>query len=367
MQRIITIEKDYLEFEQYIKVRNIKRIFLVSGKSAKMLPIQKVLGKLQGSGRVDVHVFSDYQPNPTFDSVVNGVMAYKRCNADCIMAIGGGSAIDVAKCIKAYAYCDDGIDYTEQLIEGNEIPFIVMPTTAGTGSEATHFAVIYKDGNKLSVAHESLVPEVVIMDAANLESLPLYQKVVTMLDAWCHAIEASWSLRANEESDGYVAKALNLIMKYQDAYLQNERIGNRQIQQAAYFAGKAINITQTTAAHAMSYKLTSLYKLPHGHAVAICLSRVWKNIIENCDQKEISDKLEKINSAMNCDTAEEAISVFDAFLERHNIGAPKCSTEMELDMLKHSVNQQRLKNYPIHLKEEEIEELYRKILGWESV
>lgn len=364
MQRIITIENGYVEFEKYIKDKKIKKIFCVSGKSAKGLPIQEVLDRMSRHGDVQISYFSDYQSNPTYESVYSGVQAYRECEAECIMAIGGGSAIDVAKCIKAYANCEDTVDYTEQQMKENRIPFVVIPTTAGTGSEATHFAVIYKNGEKLSVAHENLIPETVIMDPANLDSLPNYQKVVTMLDAWGHAVEAMWSLRATTESDKYAMQALQLVVQHQDSYLLNEKNGNSGMQKAAYYAGKAINISQTTAAHAMSYKLTSLYGLPHGHAVALCLSHVWKNVQENCEQMEIADKLKMISDAMGCNTVKAAIDAFDSFLVRNNIESPKCSKETDLELLKSSVNQQRLKNYPIHLSEEDIEKMYRKILGW---
>lgn len=366
MQRIITIENGYDEFEQYIKDNKIKKIFCVSGKSAKGLPIQQVISRMSQGEGIQICFFSEYCSNPTYESVWNGVHAYRKYEADCIMAIGGGSAIDVAKCIKAYANCEDTVDYTEQQIKGTTIPLIVMPTTAGTGSEATHFAVIYKNGEKLSVAHENLIPEIVIMDPANLYSLPSYQKVVTMLDAWCHAVEAMWSLRATAESDRYAIKSLQLLTQYQDSYLLNETSGNREMQKAAYYAGKAINITQTTAAHAMSYKLTSLYGLPHGHAVALCLSHVWKNIFENCEQMEIADKLKMISDAMGCNTIKASIDVFDSFLIENDIVAPRGVEEDDLELLKNSVNQQRLKNYPIHLSEEDIEKMYRKILGWSA-
>ena len=147
-----------------------------------------------------------------------------------------------------------------------------MPTTAGTGSEATRYAVIYFDGEKQSISDYSCIPSAVLMDASVLKTLPIYQKKSTMMDAFCHAIESYWSVNSSEESRQYSRRAIQLIMENKDLYIGNDETGNTQMLKAAHLAGKAINLTQTTAGHAMCYKLTSLYGIAHGHAAALCVS-----------------------------------------------------------------------------------------------
>lgn len=99
-----------------------------------------------------------------------------RRSCDLIIAVGGGSAMDVAKCIKLYAYMDPGINYLEQKIVPNDIPLLAVPTTAGTGSEATRYAVVYYKGEKQSVCDESCIPSAVLMDASVLKTRPLSEK-----------------------------------------------------------------------------------------------------------------------------------------------------------------------------------------------
>ena len=106
------------------------------------------------------------------------------------------------------------------------------------------------------------------MEPELLESLPMYQRKATMLDAFCHAAESFWSVNSTEDSQEDAAEAIRLVLKYADSYLANEKDGNAQMLLAANIAGKAINVTQTTAGHAMAYKITTLYGLSHGHAVS---------------------------------------------------------------------------------------------------
>ena len=218
---------------------------------------------------VKIISFRDFQPNPLYENVQAGVEVFREEKCNAIIAVGGGSAIDVAKCIKAYTEMDgngDNGSWLEQTIIENDIPFLAMPTTAGTGSEATRYAAIYYDGKKQSVTSESIIPKAVLMDPDVLITLPLYQKKATMCDALCHAIESFWSVNSTEESKEYSRRAIEMVMDNMDGYLANDDQANGNMLMAANTAGKAINITQTTAGHAMCYKVTSLFHAAHGHA-----------------------------------------------------------------------------------------------------
>jgi alcohol dehydrogenase class IV len=229
---------------------------------------------------------------------------------------------------------------------------MAVPTTSGTGSEATHFAVIYKDGEKHSIADERLLPDYVILQPDTLKTLPIYQKKCTMLDALCQAIESWWSKKVTPESIEYSRNAINLIVANMESYLKNEAEGNKNMLTASNLAGKAINITTTTAPHAMSYKLTSLYGLPHGHAVALCLPKVWMYMKNHDD----------IARAFGKQNYEEAVLFFEQMLQYLEILPPQDISRDDLDILTDSVNVQRLNNNPVHLKKDTIKDLYKEIL-----
>ena len=282
--------------------------------------------------------FSGFTSNPLYEDAKAGVKILRKNKCDFIVAIGGGSSIDTAKGIKYYNHVD--------------IPIMAVPTTSGTGSEATHFAVIYKDGEKHSIADERILPHYVILEPNLLKSLPLYQKKCTMLDALCQAIESWWSRKATPESIEYSRQAIKLILDNIDSYLKNEPEGNKNMLSASNLAGKAINITTTTAPHAMCYKLTSLYGLPHGHAAALCLPKVWR-YMKNFD--DIAKTLGQQNH-------EEAVSFFEGLLQRLEIFPPQNTSDDDLELLTNSVNIQRLNNNPVRLNKDIINTLYKEIL-----
>ena len=291
------------------------------------------------------------------------------CNA--IVSVGGGSAIDVAKCIKLYCNMNDNVPYLEQEIVANDIPFGVVPTTAGTGSEATRFAVIYYNGEKQSVAHESCIPDTVLFDTSVLDSLPVYQKKVTMMDAFCHGVESYWSVNSTDESKAFSREALELVLKNMDSYLLSEKEAGRQMLKAAYIAGKAINITQTTAGHAMCYKLTGFYDIPHGHGAALCVAKLWPYMINHTEKcvdsrgrEYLSGVFDELAKVLGEDSALGAADKFQRIVDKLGLTAPMAE-KGDYKMLKVSVNPVRLKNNPVKLYEEDIDYLYHQILRGE--
>ncbi len=367
-QEILTAGENYVELDNYIQKNGFKTVFLVCGKSISFLEVGKYFNMVESRLGIKVIRFSDFQPNPLYDSVERGVALFNTEGCDAIFAVGGGSAIDVAKCIKLYSNMNHEVNYLEQEIVPNDIPLMVIPTTAGTGSEATRYAVIYYNGEKQSVADDSCIPSTVLMDASVLNTLPDYQKKATMLDALCHAIESYWSVKSTDESKEYSKLAIEMIFKYKELYLSNDKIGNERMLEAANVAGKAINITQTTAGHAMCYKITGLYGIAHGHAAAICISKLWRYMItnvENCIDPRGKDYVETIFEdiarAMGANGKADAVNIFDKFLESLNLDNPKAQKE-DYNLLCQSVNPVRLKNNPIRLECDAILDIYKKIV-----
>ena len=373
-QRIITSKDNYLEFDQWIQENGCKKILMVCDSSIWYMDgFNKHLEEVEKTG-VEMIEFRDFQPNPLYESVVKGVELFNDEKCDSIMAVGGGSAMDVAKCIKLYSNLPgDGSDGAWLRVEivPNSIPFIAMPTTAGTGSEATRYAVIYYNDAKQSITSESFIPGTVLMDPNALKTLPLYQKKATMMDALCHAIESFWSVNSTEKSKEYSRTAIQAVLKHMDGYLANTEDGNAGMLQAAHTAGQAINITQTTAGHAMCYKITSLFHSAHGHAAILCDRVLFHWMVENTDkcidprgEEYLKAALDEIGHAMGCADAREGAEKLRSIFDSLGLEVPT-STAEQFEILKNSVNPVRLKNHPIALDMDTIDTLYHNILNGE--
>lgn len=308
--------------------------------------------------------FSEFIPNPLYEQVCRGIELFNQENCELIVAVGGGSTIDVAKCISIYCRMDNRINYLEQDIVDSKIPLIAIPTTAGSGSESTCHAVIYYKGEKQSISHPSIVPDYVVLDFSVLKGLPIYQKKCTMMDALCQAIESWWSVASTNESKKYSHKAITTIKKNWEEYIfENTDSSAKKIMEASNLAGRAINITATTAAHAMSYKITSLYGFPHGHAVAVCFPEVWEYILrhlEDCIDERGKEYLRNTLDEISCTMD---INYFKYMLKQMGLTAPVTGNrEFELEVLAQSVNPIRLKNNPVSLNTNALKEMYRRIV-----
>lgn len=344
-----------------------KKVLLVCDNSYPYLNIKDDIEQVG----VPFVIFNDYTPNPLYEDVCKGVDLFRSSNCDTILAVGGGSSIDVAKCIKLYCRMNKEQLYLEQEYRDTGVLLVAIPTTAGTGSESTRYAVIYYDGKKQSVTHESIVPDVAVLEPKVLKTLPLYQKKCTMMDALCQGMESWWSVNSTEESKQYSKIAVETITKWWREYIfENTDEAANRIMEAANYAGRAINITQTTAPHAFSYKITSLYKLPHGHAVAVCLPEIWAYMVRNLDKcidsrgSEYLVKIfEEISFSLGLTSVESAISHFKEVMLELDLSNPSANNkEQEIDLLTSSVNPIRLRNNPIKLDYSAINSIYNKIL-----
>ena len=363
-QRIIEGKASYKELESVLRELEVQKLLLVYTNSAKRLPVWEYLhGK-----DLEITEFSGFTPNPRYEEVESGVDLFNAAGCNAILAVGGGSAIDVAKCIKLYCKMSKDEIYLKQEYTDTGVPLIAIPTTAGTGSESTPFSVIYYGGEKQSVKHPSILPNVAILDSDVLESLPVYQKKCTVLDALCQAIESWWSVHSTDESQAYAKAAIEKIRHNINEYIgENTERSRAEIMSASNLAGRAIAITATTAPHAMCYKLTSTYGYPHGHSVALSLPRVWKYMLshpERCTDPRGADYLfstfSKIARALGYDTAEDAAVGFEAMLASLGICYPtETERESRAQYFADSVNVLRLGNNPIALDNEALFHLYK--------
>lgn len=160
--------------------------------------------------------------------------------ADAYIAVGGGTVIDTTKLLRG--------------LKGGLPPFLAVPTTAGTGAETTRFAVYYDHGKKMSADDVRYLPTDQLLIPEFTATQTPYQKASTEFDAYAQAVESLWAVGATDESRGYARKALDFMAS-----------GEQML--GSYWAGRAIDISRTTAAHALSYYMTATYGIPHGHAV----------------------------------------------------------------------------------------------------
>ena len=287
-----------------------KKFLLVKDGAFDFLGIRSVFDKFPHAE------FSGFTPNPLYEQVCEGVKIFNAEHCEQIVAVGGGSAIDVAKCIKLFCRMDPEVNYLRQEMADSGIPLIAVPTTAGTGSESTRHAVIY------------------------------------------------FEVHSTDESKEYSKRAIALIRENWEAYLfENTDAAAARIMEASNCAGRAINITATTAAHAMSYKITSLYRFPHGHAVAVCMPEVWDYLLSHTDdcidgrgERYLRDTLAQISEMISLDQ-------FRSMLAKMEMNYPKAGDkETEVDLLAKSVNPVRLKNNPVALSSDVLREMYRRIV-----
>ena len=371
------------ELKTLFMEKSWKRVFLVAGKSFLRLPIGQDLEEIFSDLDLRTYHFSAFQANPLLEDVEKGIEAFSAFQGDVILAVGGGSALDTAKCIKLFSGLSKEKSYLEQKFTENGIPLITHPTTAGTGSESTPYAVIYKAGEKCSVEHESIYPRYRIEDARSLRTLPLFQKKATLLDALSHAMEAIWSKYSNEDSRSYGKEAISLILTHYKAYLMQDSeakprvvaeaeleaiaeassLAGKAIAEASNLAGKAIAVTRTTAGHALSYKLGSLYQLPHGLATAVVNRSLYPFMCKEKNRMKASENLLFLAKCFQGKMEEEGVRRYQAFLEELEILPNLHTGEGDLESLVNSVNVERLSNHPISLTKEDIRLLYQEMLG----
>lgn len=328
------------EFKELVIKENPSKVLFVCSSEYDRYGYRNALDEIN----INSVAFTAFEPCPEVSSVHNGVKIFKENHCDFMIAVGGGSAIDVAKAIKLFAESD--------------VRILAVPTTAGTGAEVTRFSVLYNHGDKESVRSWDIIPELQVFDYTALKSLPYIQRVVTGLDAFTHAVEAYWSKDATDESRAYSAEALRLFNENFNAYLDDDKSTYEPMMKCSELAGRAINIAQTTACHAFSYKLHKLKGFYHGQAVAICLVYIWKYMLENN------------SSDMNLDLLLAEVEVVSDFnpekleqlLKDLGLLNDLTMTSQQFEETVNGVNVNRLSNHPVAFTTEDIRKIYSSFI-----
>ena len=305
-------------------------------------------------------VFSDFHSNPDLSDTKAGADLFLREQCDGLISIGGGSSMDTAKAVKAQLNARNEDDLINSRISGNiSCKHIAVPGTAGTGSEATQFAVVYVNEKKVSVNHAILKPEGTILDSELLDSLPVYHKKSCALDALAQGIESYWSKDANDDSKVHAYLAIIGVLDNLKAYLSGDSHAADEMLDASYQSGKAIQMTRTTAAHAMSYMLTKKMGLAHGHACMLTLPVLWEMMQE---KEEMKDTLNDLTSKMRLGDLRMVPKLLKGILYDLEMEIPEVPEETILEELADSVNTERLNNHPVKLAREDIVRAYRNAM-----
>ncbi|OAB44121.1 bifunctional acetaldehyde-CoA/alcohol dehydrogenase [Paenibacillus glacialis] len=279
---------------QYLaKMPDITRVAIITDPMmVKLGYVEKVEHYLrQRQIPVAIEVFSEVEPDPSTDTVDRGTAMMNRFNPDCIIALGGGSPMDAAKAMWLfYEYPDTDFNALKQKFMdirkriykyprlGQKAKFVAIPTTSGTGSEVTSFAVITdkNHGNtKYPLADYELTPDVAIIDPEFVYSLPRVAVADTGMDVLTHAIEAYVSVMANDYTDGLAIKAIQLVFQYlEKSALEGDKLAREKMHNASTIAGMAFANAFLGINHSLAHKWGGKYHTAHGRTNAILMPHV---------------------------------------------------------------------------------------------
>lgn len=291
------------------------KIITKTGLAAKVQDVLSVRG-------ISSVVFNDLPGEPDDKMIDAALSVFKSEKCDFIIGLGGGTPLDTAKAVAAMAVLPGKLsDYTGKEMSGDFAPLVLIPTTAGTGSEATKFFV-YTDtatDAKLLMKGDALLPKLAVIDYTYTISSPVSITVATGMDALTHAVEAYTSKKANPVTDIYCLDAIKRIFKYLPAAAKdgNDKTAREQMSLAAYEAGVCINNSSVTLVHGMSRPIGALFHVPHGISNAMLITECLRFALDGEGAEERFAKIAlEIGEAEKSDSTSAASKKFLDALER---------------------------------------------------
>lgn len=274
-----------------VEKENTKNIIIFTDKGIRATGLLDILTDLFDEIKVQYQVFDNLASEPSYHDVEKVMKEVKSCAGDLIVAIGGGSVMDAAKlcCVLK------GADYTvKDLLKDpsrakKQIKTVMIPTTCGTGSEATCNAIVAipEEQSKKGIVNDNMIPDYVILDAQMIRKLPKSIVAATGVDALAHAVECFTSRKATPFSDTYAAASATLIFRnIKEAYNDPENMeAKNNMMLGAFYGGVAITGSGTTAVHALSYPLGGKYHIAHGVSNAILFAHVMEFNKDACENR----------------------------------------------------------------------------------
>lgn len=349
-----------------------KKVFVVTDKGVAGLDAFKAVETSLKQKNIEYHLYTDVDANPTDLQIDNGAMVYRQTNADTILAIGGGSAIDSAKAIGIVVNNGGSIrDYEAYDSVVNTIPpLIAIPTTAGTGCEVSAWAVITNtQGNyKFCPGGVRIIPKIALVDPELTASMPPGITAATGMDALSHAVEAICSPYAMPQTDAYAFSAIRLVVKHLGAAVADgsNMAAREGMAMAALEAGLAMN-ANTGGVHALGHQLSTQYGIPHGVAMGMMMP-----VIMDFNTIACLDQMADIAVAMGADI--KGLSKQDAaerapaavLLLQKSLGLPTSLSECNADpalipiCAKWAMTDTSIPGNPREMTQEQIEGLFKK-------
>ena len=359
-----------IDLKKFIKNSNFKKIFLISGqKSFQNSNLKETIKNLEKKYEVKYYFKTNYLPN--FQELIEIMIQLRKFKPDLILAVGGGSVIDYAKIANSV----EPVEELKNHIINYSYPFkkkytklLVVPTTAGSGAEVTSNSVIYLDNIKYSLENDLLKPDFYFLIPELIIKCPYKIKSSSGFDALAQALESIISIKSNDESLNYAKKSIELTDKYYINFVEKPNFENAtQMLISSNLAGKAIDITKTTAPHAVSYPFSNLFKLSHGHAVSLFFEDFFKFNYNNLKQSQtkfnLAERFEIIFKSLKVNNIEEFIIKIKKI--KNKAGLDDNFKKMKIDISSHlenilkGINILRLKNNPIVLSEKKIVDIIK--------
>ena len=290
-------------------------LIVTGGNSAKLCgALQDVTLSLQNQG-IDFDVFDRIKSNPTVESVYEGAEFAKEKQAEFVIGIGGGSPMDAAKAIALLANQElrEEVIFLGRYVD-RALPIILIPTTAGTGSEVTPYSILTNDlkQTKTSISSPVLFPKIAFLDARYTKSLPMLTTINTALDALSHSIEGMLSVRASSISNALAVESIGRIKQCLSSLSPSPAANNKisidireKLLYASMLAGVVIAHTGTTVVHPMGYCLTYFKNLDHGRANGLILPSFLRFVA-----KHDAEAVKKILAASGVTTLDELEAIF---------------------------------------------------------
>ena len=365
------------ELPNVIARLGFKKAMIVTDKGLIKFGVAKMVSDVLDEANIPYEVYSEVKPNPTVTNVQMGVEAFKKSGADCLVAIGGGSAMDTAKGIGIIINNPEFADVVS--LEGvaptkhKSVPIIALPTTAGTAAETTiNYVIIDEEKKKKMVCvAPNDIPCCSIVDAELMYSLPKETTAATGLDALTHAIEGYITKAAWEMSDMFELEAIRMINKYlrTAVFEPTNPVGRNGMAVAQYIAGMAFSNVGLGVVHGMAHPMGSLFDIPHGVANAMLLPTIMEFNAPVC-----LDKYVEIAKAMNAykegmSKEEAAAAACNAVKELAiEVGIPQHLTEIGIKeedipaLAEQAISDVCTPGNPREVTLEDIIELYKKVL-----
>lgn len=358
----ITKKNDLIKF---LENKRFKKIFLLCGENSFKNSGAKVIFSKTLKNK-DIKYYFKKSPYPELQELKKITLNIKKYKPDLILAIGGGSVIDYAKISNVIDVKDNLIE----LIKNYSYPYkkkftklAVVPTTAGSGAEVTSNAVIYIGNTKYSFESNLLVPDYFFLMPELLISSSKKIKASAGFDAIAQSLESLVSKKSNSKSVNFASKSLEISIKSFDNYLKNPTLYNAgKMSMASHLAGKAINISKTTAPHAVSYPFTSFFNISHGHAVSLFFEKFfeynYKNIESSKANFDLSKRYNLIFKLFNVKNIEQfSLKIIEIKKKSKlidNLDLLKIDIQKNYKKIINSINLLRLSNNPINLDQKNL-------------